>query len=82
MKNAYTIFGPDLAGHWGKTVRKSPSNIEPEYFSILQEIIEKNKLVTLSVDIMFLNQLPFVIMYGRGIGLTTVEWIPNNWRSN
>ena len=26
---------------------------------------------------MYVNQLPFVITYGRGMGLTTVKWIPN-----
>ena len=40
-------------------------------------MIENNKMVTLTVDIMFLNQIPFIIMYGREIGLTTIDWILN-----
>ena len=26
---------------------------------------------------MYVNQLPFVVTYGRGVGFTTVQWIPN-----
>ena len=34
-------------------------------------------MVTLTADIMFVNQIPFIITYGGVVGLTTVEWIPN-----
>ena len=28
-------------------------------------------------DIMFMSQIPFIIMYGQGFGLVTMEWIHN-----
>ena len=65
VTNAYNSFGPDLA------------SITPEYVEIPQGIIEQNKMVTLMADIIFINGIPFLITYGRGVGLITVEWIPN-----
>ena len=69
--NAYKIFGPDLAGLRGKTVRRDMTRICPKYVEIMQE------MVSLTTDIMFVNQIPFVITYGRGVGLRTVKWLPN-----
>ena len=32
-------------------------------------------------EIMFVNQIPFIITYGKGVGLITMEWIPNRtWK--
>ena len=39
VTNAYKIFGPDLAGMRGKSVRKK-TRIEPEYVEIPDDIIE------------------------------------------
>ena len=50
--------------------------IELEYIEIPNDIIEQNKMVTLTADVMF-NQIHFIITYGCEVGLTTVEWIPN-----
>ena len=44
---------------------------------IPKEFIDQNRMGSLTVDIMFGNQLPFVITYGRGVGLTMVGRIPN-----
>ena len=56
--------------------------IKPEYIEIPNDIIEQNKMVTLTTDVMFLNQIPFIITYGHGVGLIMVEWIPNRMASN
>lgn len=65
VKKNYTIFGLDLAGVRGKVTRKSPLRVELEYVNIPWEFTENSKMVTLLMDIMFVNQTPFVIMYGR-----------------
>ena len=44
---------------------------------VLGERIEQDKLVTLTADIVFVYQIPFIIMYRRGVGLMSVEWILN-----
>ena len=41
------------------------------------EVIEYNKMVTLTTVTMFVNQIHFIITDVRGVGLTTVEWISN-----
>ena len=47
----------------------SPFRVEPEYVSIPKELIESNKSVTLSADIMSVNHLPFVVTYGEKSGI-------------
>ena len=49
-------------------MQKDPTRIQPEYVEILREMIEQNKVVTLTADIMVVNGIPFVVTYGRGIG--------------
>ena len=40
------------------------------------KIIEKNRLVTLNVDIMFVNKIAFLITHSQGISLITVGHLP------
>ena len=42
-----------------------------------RDVIQMNKFVTLTVDATHVNNFPFVITYGRGIGLITAEFMPN-----
>ena len=46
-----------------------------DYVQILKDIIQMNKLMTLTGDIMYVNNLPFVITYGQGIGLMMAVYI-------
>ena len=64
VTNAYKIFGPDPVGLRGKTVQRQPVRIQPESVQISTEIIEQNKLVILIADIIFVNQIPFIITCG------------------
>ena len=77
VTTAYKYFGPDLAGVRGKTVWRQPTRIDSDYVDIPQDLIELNKLITLIVDIMFVNGILFLITHGRGVGLISVEWISN-----
>ena len=61
VTNADKIFGPDLAGLRGTTVQKDPTTIQPEYVEIPREMTEQNKMVTLTADIMFVNEVPFIV---------------------
>ena len=53
-----------------------------DYVQIQRDMIQMNKFVTLTADVMFVNNLPLVITYGREIGLITAEFMPNQWQSN
>ena len=37
VANGYKIFGPDLEGLRGKTVRRDPTRIQPKYMEISQK---------------------------------------------
>ena len=44
-------------------------------------MLEKNKHVTLSIDIMYVNRIPFVTTFSRNIKFTTVEAIQNRTKA-
>jgi hypothetical protein len=75
VANANTIFGPDLATLKGKTVRITPPPVATDYVQIPNEIMSLNRNVTLAIDIMFVNGLPFLVSISRKINFTTVEYI-------
>lgn len=76
IANAHTIFGPDLANIRGKTVRRKPHHVSTELVEIPQQILSTQRNVTLSADVMFVNQVPFLVSSSRHINLTTIEFIP------
>ena len=76
IANAHTIFGPDLVNIRGKTVRRKPSHVNTEIVEIPQQILFNQRNVTLSADVMFVNQVPFLVSSSRNINLTTIEFVP------
>jgi hypothetical protein len=77
LTNAHAIYGPDRGGLRGKTVRKRPEPVRPEFITIPQDLYEKVVNVTLTADVMFVNGLPFLITQSRGIRLLTIEFLPS-----
>jgi hypothetical protein len=77
LTNARAIYGPDRGGLRGKTVRKKPDKVRPEFITIPRELYEKVVDVTLTADVMFVNGLPFFITQSRGIRMLTIEFLPN-----
>ena len=69
FKLATKIFGKNLPDVIGKTIRKKPERVIPEYTDIPDDVIEENRLVTLMRDVMFVNQIPFLIRSARQISL-------------
>ncbi len=67
VTNAHQIFGPDLAGVRGRTVRSPPESVTTDYVQIPRVILERHQLVTLAVDVMFVNGVPFLISMARGL---------------
>ena len=76
IKNAHRIFGPDLAGIRGKTVRKTPERVEAEIVAVPRNLVESYKYCTLVADVMFVNGIPFLITRTRGLQLITIEYLP------
>jgi hypothetical protein len=71
------IFGPDLGSLKGKTVRKSQTPVRPGLVSFPLEIMGRYKRLTLCVDVMFVNKIPFLVTISRKLKFGTAEMILN-----
>ena len=54
VQNAHQIFGPDLAGIRGRTVRRPPDSVTTDNMQIPRVILKQHQLVTLAVDVIAL----------------------------
>ena len=61
VTNARSSFGPNHPGLRGKTVRQRPERIEPEYLEIPRDFYRLHHFVTLTADVMFVNELEFLL---------------------
>jgi hypothetical protein len=77
VKNAHQIFGPELAGVRGRTVRRPPESVTTDYVQIPRVILERHQLVTLAVDVMLVNGVPFLVSVARGLNFVTAEFVPS-----
>ena len=55
IKNAHIIFGPDLAGVRGRTVRRAPESVRVDHIQIPRVILDRHMMVMLTVDCMFVK---------------------------
>jgi hypothetical protein len=76
VKNANQIFGPDLAGVRGRTVRRPPEAVRTDFVHIPRVILKQHWLVMLTADVMFVNGVPFLVSLARGLNLLTAEFLP------
>ncbi|KAL7480380.1 hypothetical protein ACHAW6_006074, partial [Cyclotella cf. meneghiniana] len=76
LKNAHTIFGPDLASIRGRTVRRKPERVEVRVVAVPRDFLKLHRFITLTADIMFVNGIPFLLTRSRGVQHITVEYLP------
>ncbi len=76
VQNAHRIFGPNLAGVRGRTVRRPPDSVTTNYVQIPHALLEWHQRVTLAVDVMFVNGIPFLVSVARGLNLVPAEHMP------
>jgi len=74
---ADNIFGQNLGELKGKTARTLPKHVFDHTDPVPRDILEKYRDVTLCVDIMFVNKIPFIITISRYIKSITIEVLPN-----
>ena len=79
--NSVTIFGPNLTGERGKTVRRKPERVDTEIVQILRDFYVLHHFVTLTADVMFVNSIPFLTTLSRKIKLRTAEFLPSRTTS-
>ena len=67
MENAEKIFGKDISSLKDKSTRPRPTTVIDNYVDIPREIMENNANLELCMDIMFINELPFLTTIDRQI---------------
>jgi len=72
---AEDIFGPNIRSVKGKTTHTTQKHVEVNLQDIPQEIMEKHGEVTLAIDIMFINKIPFIMTTSCNIHFSTEELI-------
>jgi hypothetical protein len=75
--NANRIFGPNIAGVRGQTVRSPPESVTTNNVQIPRVLLERHQRVTLAIDVMFINGVPFLVSISRGLNLVTAEYTPS-----
>ncbi len=65
MGMAIKVWGPSIAMLKGKTVRMMPPVVRQDVIEIPKEIWELHKDVTLTIDIFFVNKIPFFTTYSH-----------------
>ena len=73
IQAAEDIFGPDVGGLKGKTVRRPPHRVETHLEAVPRGILKRYQKVTVCADIMFVNSIPFMVSISRNIRFGTVE---------
>ena len=74
---AENIYGPNINALKGKTVKRPGVQVKPEIDNVPPEILAEHKSITLEVDIMFVNKMPFLITTSRKLRFGTAEHLPN-----
>jgi hypothetical protein len=77
IDNAHKLFCDDIATPRGETVRNTQDPVMADYVEIPKDILDLNKDVTMVVDVMFMNGLPFITTISRKIKFTTIEYVTN-----
>jgi hypothetical protein len=77
IMNAEDILGPNVGSLKGKTVRRSGLPVRTAYKAVPRGIMANYRDVTLCVDIMFVNKIPFLVTISRNIKFGTAEVLKN-----
>lgn len=67
IQAADDIFGPDVGALKGKTTRRTTAHVSSDRNPVPTEILQAHQHVTLAIDIMFINQLPFLVTLSRAL---------------
>ena len=61
ISDALAIFGQTMEGLRGKTTREKPQRVEADFVEIPRDFYVLHKFVTLVGDVMFVNNIPFLL---------------------
>ena len=69
VKNSHAIFGPNIAGVIGKTVRQKPDIVMTYYMAVPCDFLALHKCVTLVADVCFVDNIVFLITFPEVLNL-------------
>ena len=78
----YDIWKDNVASLKGKTTRGRPDRARNDIVALPAEILEKNKFVSLDMDIYCNGRLAFNISLSRNILLTTIQHLKNREKAD
>ena len=70
------IFGPDLCSVKGKTTRRKPIPMVNDQIAIPSELYERRSDLELCIDIMFVNEMPFMTTITCALYYRTAQFLP------
>ena len=77
-KNAFHIYGPDEGVMMGKTTRSKPHCVDTtKLYQLPLEFTNKYRHLTLAIDILFFDTMPFLLTITRDIHFYTIEKLPD-----
>ena len=76
---AQQISGANLsvAALKGKTTCSMPPPVVSDFVKVPQSILDAHREVSLSMDVFFVNKIPFLLSISRHLAITTVTHLPN-----
>jgi hypothetical protein len=74
---AEQTFGPNVGSIKGKTVCHSTDPVTPSIDAVPFEVMKLHGNITLTIDIMFVNKIPFFITKSQDIHFVTIEALLN-----
>ena len=78
-RHAVTIYGPDIPKLKGTTTTGPPvAHVTDQNLKeVPQSILLYNSSVTLAIDFVYVNKIPFLTTIARNIGWRTIAPVPN-----
>jgi hypothetical protein len=62
----------------GRTVRRPQESVTTNHIKIPRAILEQHQRVTLAVNVVFINRVPFLVSVSQGINSVTAEHMPSH----
>jgi hypothetical protein len=77
IQTAETIFGPNLGSLKGKTTYHALPHVVGHITPVPHNTLANHCNIHLTVDIMYINKLPFLVTYSRSLCFATIEFLDN-----